>query len=129
MRGNLAIGEFEKDIPFIPRRFFLVYDVPASNVDTRGEHAHKCCKQFLIAVKGSLNIITDDGQHREEFTLNSPHVGLYIPPMIWAVQYRHSDDAVLLVFSSQYYDPDDYIRNYAEFLKLSKSYSKGTALT
>ncbi len=120
MRGNLTVGEFENDIPFIPRRYFLVYDVPTTNIDTRGEHAHRNCQQFLIAIKGRINVIADDGQNREEFILNQPNVGLYIPAMIWAVQYRHSNNAVLLVFSSHHYDPNDYIRDYSEFLLLSK---------
>ena len=45
-----------------------------------------------------------------------PELGLYIPPMIWAVQYKYSADALLLVFASDHYDPDDYIRDYDEFL-------------
>ena len=36
MRGSLVVAEFEKDLPFVPQRFFFVYDVPSR--DVRGEH-------------------------------------------------------------------------------------------
>jgi len=116
LRGNLSAGEFNKDIPFSPNRYFLVFDVPTA--ETRGEHSHLRCKQFLVAVKGSVSVVADDGQSREEFVLDSPHLGLYLPPMTWGIQYRYSADAVLLVFASDYYDPDDYVRDYADFLRL-----------
>lgn len=114
MRGNLSVGEFEKDIPFAPRRYFVVHDVPTE--ETRGEHAHKSCHQFLIAVKGSVRVVVDDGVRREEVELNRVNVGLYLPPMTWGIQYRYSSDAVLMVFASDYYDASDYIRSYDEFL-------------
>ncbi len=119
LRGNLSAGEFEKEIPFKPLRYFLVLEVPTA--ESRGEHAHLKCEQFLVAVRGSINVIADDGQTREEFILNRPDTGLYLPPMVWGIQYRYSADAVLLVFASEYYDPADYVRDYAEFLKLVKA--------
>lgn len=118
LRGHLIAGEFGRDIPFTPQRYFLVFNVP--NSESRGEHAHLQCKQFLVALKGSINVIADDGASREEFVLNEPNIGLYLPEMTWAVQYRYVDDAVLLVFASDYYDAGDYIRDYSEFLTLIK---------
>lgn len=116
MRGSLSVGEFEREIPFKPLRYFLVYDVPT--VETRGEHAHRTCHQFLIAVKGRVSVVADDGKNREEIVLDKPSVGVYLPPMTWGIQYRYSSDAVLLVFASDYYDGADYIRDYADFLNL-----------
>jgi UDP-2-acetamido-3-amino-2,3-dideoxy-glucuronate N-acetyltransferase len=118
IRGSLSVGEFERYIPFTPLRYFLVYDVPT--VETRGEHAHFNCKQFLVAVKGSVHVVTDDGHRRQEIVLDSPSTGLYLPPMTWGIQYRYSSDAVLLVFASDYYDPIDYIRNYDQFVEIVK---------
>lgn len=115
MRGNLSVGEFEREIPFSPKRYFLVYDVPTA--ETRGEHAHLVCHQFLIAVKGSVNVVADDGERREQFILDKPNIGLYLPPMTWGIQYKYSEDAVLLVFASDYYDATDYVREYGAFLK------------
>jgi len=117
LRGSLSVGEFEQEIPFKPSRFFLVFDVPTA--ETRGEHAHRRCKLFLVAVKGSVNVVADDGRTREEFVLNRPDIGLYLPSMIWGIQYRYSTDAMLLVFASEHYDPEDYIRDYSDFLLLS----------
>lgn len=123
LRGNLSVGEFEREIPFPPCRYFLVFDVPTA--ETRGEHAHLHCKQFLVAVKGSVSVVADDGETREEFVLDSPHVGLYLPPMTWGIQYRYSPDAVLLVFASEYYNPKDYVRDYADFLELVRRRGEG----
>jgi dTDP-4-dehydrorhamnose 3,5-epimerase-like enzyme len=119
MRGSLTVGEFERDIPFKPLRYFVVFDVPST--ETRGEHAHHRCHQFLVAVKGSVSVVADDGTNREEFLLDSPLVGVYLPPMTWGIQYRYSADAVLIAFASDYYDGADYIRNYPDFLRLVHS--------
>jgi acetyltransferase-like isoleucine patch superfamily enzyme/dTDP-4-dehydrorhamnose 3,5-epimerase-like enzyme len=113
LRGDLTAGEFARTVPFIPKRYFLVFDVPSRRV--RGEHAHVTCEQFLVCVEGSLSVVADDGTTREEFLLNSRNLGLYLPPMTWGIQYRFSPDAILLVFASDYYDPQDYIRDYREF--------------
>ena len=119
MRGKLSVGEFGRDIPFDVKRYFLVYDVPT--VEIRGEHAHLRCKQFLIAVKGSVQVVADDGSNREQFLLERPSIGLYLPPMTWGIQYRYSADAVLLVLASQHYDSSDYVRDYDEFLNLARA--------
>ena len=117
LRGNLSAGEFTRDIPFLPKRYFLVFGVPT--LETRGEHAHHECQQLLVAVRGSVRVVADDGHSREEFLLNRPELGLYLPPMTWGIQYGYTPDAVLLVFASDFYDPADYIRDYTEFLALS----------
>jgi acetyltransferase-like isoleucine patch superfamily enzyme len=114
-RGNLTVGEFERSLPFIPKRYFLTFDVPNSHL--RGEHAHKECHQFLICVHGSCAVVVDNGTQREEFLLNRPTFGVHVPPMVWATEYKHSADSTLLVFASHYYDPDDYIRDYHAFLE------------
>jgi UDP-2-acetamido-3-amino-2,3-dideoxy-glucuronate N-acetyltransferase len=113
MRGSLTAGEFEREIPFVPRRYFVVFDVPTREV--RGEHAHKQCNQFFVCLKGSVGVLLDDGSSRRELTLNNPSTGIFMPPMIWGTQYRYSSDAVLLVFASHFYDASDYIRAYDEF--------------
>jgi UDP-2-acetamido-3-amino-2,3-dideoxy-glucuronate N-acetyltransferase len=114
MRGNLTAGEFERQVPFAVRRYFMVFDVPSAEV--RGEHAHRRCHQFLVCVRGSMSVVVDDGTHREEIALDVPNVGIYVPPMVWGIQYRYTREAVLLVFASEYYDSSDYIRDYGEFL-------------
>jgi len=115
IRGSLTVGEFGRSVPFESKRYFMVYGVPS--METRGEHAHKICHQFLICVAGSCAVVADDGLNREEIELAGPHMGVHLPPMVWGIQYKYSKDAVLLVFASDYYDSADYIRDYAEFLK------------
>lgn len=116
LRGNLTVGEFDRQIPFKPLRYFMVFGVPSREI--RGEHAHRACHQFLICVRGSCALVADDGQRRMEVVLDSPNKGLHLPPMTWGIQYKYSADALLLVFASHYYDPADYIRDYAEFLRM-----------
>ena len=114
--GSLAVNEFAKILPFLPRRYFIVHDVPETNV--RGRHAHRTQHQFLTCVHGSCRVVVDDGHRRAEVILDSPGVGLHVPPMRWAVQYRYSPDAALLVLSSGEYDAADYIHDHDEFLSL-----------
>ena len=114
MRGQLAFGEIGQQIPFAVRRFFLVYGVPSKEV--RGEHAHRQLHQFLACIHGCCSVMADDGENREEFRLDDPSVGLYLPPLVWGVQYKYTPDAVMLVLASEPYDAGDYIRDYADFL-------------
>lgn len=114
LRGQLSFAEIERHVPFAVRRYFLVFGVTSERI--RGEHAHKALHQFLVCVHGRCHVVADDGVDRQEFVLDSPARALYLPPMVWAVQYKHSADAVLLALASDYYDASDYIRDYSEFL-------------
>jgi UDP-2-acetamido-3-amino-2,3-dideoxy-glucuronate N-acetyltransferase len=116
-RGNISVGEFGREIPFEPKRYFLIFQVPLN--DVRGEHAHKVCHQFLLCLRGSVTALVDDGVNRASFKLDRPNMGLYMPPMTWGTQCEYSPDALLLVYASHYYDAEDYIRNYEEFLALA----------
>lgn len=116
LRGSLTFAEFPGLLPFQPGRFFLIYDVPGK--DVRGEHAHKELHQFLVCIKGNCSVVLDDGRDRCEVLLDEPVLGLYIPPMIWATEYKFSADAALLVFASDIYKAEDYIRDYGEYLQL-----------
>lgn len=122
LRGSLVAREVGVEVPFVPRRCFVVFDVPTKEV--RGEHAHRQCEQFLVALRGSVQVLCDDGRARQEFVLAGPDVGLYIPAMVWGTQYQYTGDAVLMVMASQAYDAADYIRDYEEFLVLARA---GTA--
>ncbi len=115
LRGKLTAGELPCDsIPFSPRRWFLVYDVPSREI--RGEHAHRICHQFLVCVAGRVNVAVDDGDRRAEVLLDAPTMGIYIPPRVWASQFKYDPDAITLVLASHPYDPGDYIREYETFL-------------
>lgn len=121
LRGDLSVGEFATDLPFLPARYFVVFDVPS--MELRGGHAHKECAEFLVCVSGSCRVLVDDGQNRAEVELNSPSRGLHMPAGIWGSQFAFTKDAVLLVFASHPYEAEDYIRTYDEF----KSFVAGKA--
>ena len=114
LRGSLSALEFATDAPFSPKRFFAVFGVPSSNV--RGEHAHHRCEQLLVCLSGSVRVLVDDGTNRDEVLLDDASVGLHIPAMVWGSQFHFSSDAVLAVFASRPYEPDDYIRTYDDYL-------------
>lgn len=116
LRGNLTVGEFGRTLPFEAKRYFIVFDVP--NAEVRGEHAHRTCHQFLICVHGNCSVVADDGHVRDEFKLDDPSIGLYLPSLTWGIQYKYSHDAVLLVFASEFYNSAEYIRDYGEFMNL-----------
>jgi UDP-2-acetamido-3-amino-2,3-dideoxy-glucuronate N-acetyltransferase len=73
---------------------------------------------FLVRVRGSCRVLLDDGRHRRELMLDRVNLGVYMPAMIWGTQQAFSGDAMLLVFASEYYDPNDYIQSYDEFRTL-----------
>lgn len=118
-RGQLIALEEMKDIPFKIKRVYYMYETRKGVV--RGKHAHKFLEQILICIHGSCKILLDDGMEKEVVLLDSPHEGLYISNNIWREMFDFSEDAVLMVLASQYYDEDDYIRNYNDFLKFNKN--------
>lgn len=115
IRGDIVVGEIEKELPFKPERWFMVHNVPSKEV--RGEHAHRECAQFLVCVSGKVSCVIDDGKNRTEVLLDSPSKGLLISPKVWGIQYKYSKNSVLCVFASHRYNTEDYIRDYDEFLK------------
>ena len=117
-RGGLAVVESERHVPFPIARVFTVYNVPAGS--ERGGHAHWQTEQVLVAMAGNLAVDLDDGINKQRYVLDSPTLGLYIPPLVWDRLYEFSGDAVLTVFASRHYEANDYIRNREEFEKAVK---------
>jgi len=116
--GSLVFFEATKDIPFTFKRVYYIYGVKKGVF--RGHHAHKKLEQLLICIHGKIEIMCDDGNKKEYYTLDDPAKGLYIGPGIWHTMKWLKDDSVLLVLASEYYDESDYIRDYDEFIKLIK---------
>ena len=114
-RGQLVALETSKEIPFLVKRVYYMYDTGEGV--RRGYHAHKELKQILICVHGSCKIHLDDGFETAEVTLDKPYEGLYVTSNMWREMYDFSKDAVLLVLASELYEEKDYIRNYDDFLK------------
>ena len=113
-RGNLTFIEENRHVPFEIKRVYYLYDVPGGS--TRGGHAHKHLEQFIIAALGSFDVVLDDGFEKKRFHLNRSYYGLYIPRMIWRELDNFSSGSVSLALVSQYYDEDDYIRDYDVFV-------------
>jgi acetyltransferase-like isoleucine patch superfamily enzyme/dTDP-4-dehydrorhamnose 3,5-epimerase-like enzyme len=116
LRGSLTFAEVGEHLPFDPKRYFVMLGVPTTEV--RGEHAHKEQHRFFVCLQGTVSVVLDDGRSRDEVVLNQPNVGLHIPPMIWATHYKYSRDAILMVFASDVYDADDYVRDYDLYLEV-----------
>lgn len=114
--GSLVVGEVPASLPFVARRFFALYGIPAG--EARGTHAHRECEQFLVCLRGSVTALVDDGRTQREVRLDRPDLGLYMPPLTWGTQSDYSSDALLVVFASHPYEADDYIEDYEEFLGL-----------
>lgn len=115
-RGNLTFVEGMRHVPFEIKRVYYLYDVPGGA--DRGAHAHKTLHQFIVAMSGSFDVVLNDGDRQRRFHLNRSYYGLYVCPMMWRYLDNFSSGAVCMVLASSPYDPDDYVRDYQEFLRL-----------
>jgi hypothetical protein len=116
--GSISIVEGLKNLPFVTKRVFYIYDIAAG--EARGAHAHKECHQFIIAASGSFEVALDDGENKKTIALNRPFYGLHIPPGIWAHEMNFSSGAICLVLTSHVFNEQDYIRNYSSYLEYFK---------
>lgn len=120
-RGHLVIVEGNQDIPFEIKRVFYIY---GSDKDvTRGKHANYNTEFVLINVAGRSKVKVDDGTNQKIFCLDRPHIGIYLPKMVWKDMYDFSQDSVLLVLASEHYDENEYIRNYFKYLEIVREKS------
>lgn len=117
-RGNLSVIEELQNIPFKIERTYWIYDVPGG--EKRGGHAYKENQEFIVALSGSFDVVLDDGEEKMKFSLNRSYNGLYVPKGMWREMENFSTNSLALVLSSTKYEAEDYIRDYSEFLKLSK---------
>lgn len=115
-RGNLSFVEQLNHIPFEIKRTYWIYDVPGG--ENRGGHVFKQNQEFIIALSGAFDVIVDDGENKKKFTLNRSYYGLYVPTGLWREMENFSTNSLALEFGSMNYNPEDYIREYDEFLKL-----------
>ena len=117
-RGNLSFVQNNTHIPFEIKRTYWLYDVPGG--ESRGGHAYKETEEFVIALSGSFDVIVNDGKEKKTFHLNRSYYGLYIPRGMWREIDNFSTNSLALEFASTKYNPEDYIRDYNEFLKLKE---------
>lgn len=113
-RGSLISLEENKNIPFQIKRVYYIFGT--KDEVSRGFHAHKELKQLAVCVRGSCRFIMDNGKKREELILDKPNIGLLINPMQWHEMHDFSEDCIIIVLANDYYDENDYIRDYDSFI-------------
>ena len=112
-RGSLTFGQFDQHLPFVPRRYFTIMDVPAGT--ERGGHAHRTVEQFIVALRGRVAIALDDGAQTRRVVLDSPRSALYVPAMVWNDLSEMTPETILLCLASGDYDEAEYIRDRETF--------------
>lgn len=121
-RGNLSFIEGGRHIPFDIKRVYYIYDVPGGA--ERGGHAHRKVQQFMIAMSGSFDVVLDDGRHKHRFHLNRSYYGLYLSSMVWREMENFSSGSICMVLASEFYEEEDYYRDYNQFLRAAEEPQK-----
>lgn len=114
-KGNLTEVENGKIAGFDTERVFFIYDIPGGA--SRGGHAHKTLRELIIAASGSFDVYINDGTRESTFHLNRPSQALLLSAGVWEELRNFSSGAVALVLASEHYAPEDYIRNFDEFIE------------
>ena len=114
-KGNLTEVENGKIAGFDTERVFFIYDIPGGA--SRGGHAHKTLRELIIAASGSFDVYINDGTRERTLHLNRPSQALLLSAGVWEELRNFSSGAVALVLASEHYAPEDYIRNFDEFIE------------
>lgn len=118
VRGNLSFIEEKDHIPFKIERAYWIYDVPGG--EARGGHAYKKNEELIVALSGSFDVIIDYGNKKETYSLNRSYFGLYIPKGLWRELNNFSTNSLAFILASTPYNPQDYIRDYSQYLDFCK---------
>lgn len=111
--GELSFFESTREIPFAIKRIYYISKVPEGV--RRGFHAHRKLKQFLFCPYGRIQLILENKNGREEIELSDPSIGVVIEECTWREMLWLQKNSVLCVAASDFYEPEDYIRDYDEF--------------
>jgi hypothetical protein len=115
-RGSLCVAEVGQQIAFAIQRAYWIFDVPSW--EERARHAHREQHELLVAVHGRFVVHCDEGEVQTVYELDSPDLGLLLPPMV----FHHLDDfsagSICLVLASGPYDAAEYVYEYDEFRRL-----------
>lgn len=117
-RGNLSFIEEENHIPFKIKRVYWIYDVPGGEI--RGSHAFRKSEEYIMALSGSFDVVLHDGKEEKRISLNRSYYGIYIPRLVWRKLENFSTNSLALILSSTNYDENDYIRDFDQFISLTK---------
>ncbi len=118
LRGNLSFIEEKKHIPFEIERAYWIYDVPGG--EFRGSHAFRNTEEFIVALSGSFDVLLHDGTKEMKYSLNRSYYGLYVPKFVWRRLENFSTNSLALILASTAYDENDYIRDFEQFLAITK---------
>ncbi|MCK4744837.1 FdtA/QdtA family cupin domain-containing protein [Candidatus Parcubacteria bacterium] len=114
--GNLVIGESNKSVPFKIKRFYFINNLFSPKA-IRGKHAHKKLEQIIFCINGQFTLNLDDGESKQGILMNDPYYGVRLGPKLWHTMTKFSSDCVILVLADDYFEEDDYIRGYKQFLE------------
>lgn len=106
-------GGENRTLPFDIKRIYYISKVPEGV--RRGFHAHRELKQLLFCPYGRIQLVLEDKNGREEIELSDPSIGILIEKPIWREMLWLQKDSVLCVAASEFYDENDYVRDYEEF--------------
>ena len=106
-RGILSVFQTPGTLPFIPKRLFIISEVPVG--ETRGRHAHKECEQFLIATSGEIAVTVSNRNGDFEFFLKSNSEGLLLPKLNWVEFTFLSINTSATILASEVFNESDYI--------------------
>jgi UDP-2-acetamido-3-amino-2,3-dideoxy-glucuronate N-acetyltransferase len=117
-RGSLVFAQVAQHLPFEPKRFFAVFDVPEGEM--RGGHAHRTLHEFLVCLRGAWVVILDNGFVQEGVLLDAPDIGLHLPPQLWRYHSQRGAGALLMALASDVYRPEEHIREYETFARMTR---------
>jgi len=100
------------ELPFPSHRIYWL----VGPSEERGGHAHKILQQTLFCLAGQVVIDLLDGKVTETIRLRAG-AGIELEPGLWRVIRPLDSNSILLVTASDKFDEDEYIRDYAEFLR------------
>jgi len=115
-RGKMCVAESGSVIPFVVQRIFYDYDNIIGS-EHRGNHANRESEFVFICLNGSCTVKLNDGEKEAVIVLDNPRKALYINKMVWKEMYDYTKDSILLVLSNCKYDPNEYIKNYNEYIR------------
>ena len=119
-KGNLTEVENGKIAGFDTERVFFIYDIPGGA--SRGGHAHKTLRELIVAASGSFDVYVNDGKNERTFHINRPSQAVLLAAGVWEELRNFSSGAVALVMADRHYEPEDYIRDFEEFLDYKKQH-------
>ena len=112
--GTSRLRSKDNKCPLISAEYW-VYDVPSG--EHRGGHAHRHCREYIVAVSGSFTVTLDNTHEKQSFLLNHPYQGLLVETKVWRTLEDFSSGAVCLVLAEDPFDEDDYIREYSDYVR------------